>query len=66
MIWGTFIDYKKCSIVIIPSNRWISGDFVDTMYEDHWSGFYLMHNDPQSLYLIEDGDLLHFSTLPKQ
>ena len=66
MIWGAFTGYEKCPIVIIPSDRRTSADFVDIVYEGRLSGFYFMHDDPQSLLLMEDGTPMHCSTLPKQ
>ena len=39
---------------------------MDIVYEGRLSGFYFMHDDPQSLLLMEDGTLVHRSTLPKQ
>ena len=66
MIWGAFIGYEKCPIVIMPSDRRTSADFVDIVYEGRLSGFYFMHDDPQSLLLMEDGTPVHCSTLPKQ
>ena len=66
MIWGAFTGYEKCPIVIMPSDKRISANFVDIVYEDQLSGFYFMHDDPQSLLLMEDGAPVHRSTLPKQ
>ena len=66
MIWGTFTGYEKCPIVIMPSNRRTSVDFVDIVCEGRLSGFYFMHDDPQSLLFMEDGAPVHRSTLPKQ
>lgn len=66
MIWGAFTGYEKCPIVIMPSDRRTSADFVDIVYEGRLSGFYFMHHNPQSLHLMEDGAPVHRSTLPKQ
>lgn len=66
MIWGAFTGYEKCSIVIMPSDRRTSADFVDVVYEGRLSGFFYMHDDPQSLFLMEDGAPVHRSKLPQQ
>ena len=66
MIWGAFTGYKNCSILVIPYDRQTSANFVYIVYEDRLSGFYFMHNDPQSLHLMEDGAPVHCSTLSKQ
>ena len=39
MIWGAFIGYEKCPIVVMPSDKWTSADFVDNVYEGRLSGF---------------------------
>ena len=66
MIWGAFIGYGKCPIVVMASNKRTSANFVDIVYEGRLSGFFYMHDDPQSLFLMEDGATLHRSNLPKQ
>ena len=66
MIWGAFSGYDKYSIVIIPFDRRTSVDYVNIMYEGQLSGFYFMHNDPQSLHVMGDSAPVHCSTLPKQ
>ena len=63
MIWGAFIGYEKCPIVVMPSDKQTSADFVD---KGRLSGFFYMHDDPQSLFLMEDGALVHHSNFSKQ
>lgn len=65
MIWGAFTGYEKCPIVIMPPDRRTIGDFVDIVYEGCLSGFYFMHDDPQSLMLMEDGAPVHHDLLPR-
>ena len=50
----------------MPSDKQTSVDFVDIVYEGRLSGFFYMHDDPQSLFLMEDGALVHRSNLLKQ
>ena len=50
----------------MPFDKWTSADFVDVVYEGRLSGFSYMHDDPQSLFLMEDGAPVHRSNLPKQ
>ena len=66
MIWGAFTGYEECPIVVMPSDKRTSADFVDVVYEGRLSGFFYIHDDPQSLFLMEDGALMHRSNLPKQ
>ena len=64
MIWGAFTGYKKCPIVVMPFDKRTSADFVDVVYEGELSGFFYMHDDPQSLFLMKDGAQVHHSNLP--
>ena len=66
MIWGAFTDYEKCPIVVMPSDKRTSVDFVGVVYEGRLSGFFYIHDDPQSLFLMEDGAPMHHSNLLKQ
>jgi len=50
----------------MPSDRQTSTNFLDIVYEGQLSGFYFMYDDPQSLHLMEDGNLMHHNTLLKQ
>ena len=50
----------------MPSDKRTSADFVDVVYEGRLSGFFYMHDDPQILFLLEDGVPVHCSNLPKQ
>ena len=66
IIWSAFTCYEKCPIVVIPFDKRISADFVDVVYEGRLSGFFYMHDDPQSLFLMANGAPVHCSNLPKK
>lgn len=61
MVWGAFTGYDKCPLVIIPPDRRKGRDFVDVVYESRLSGFYFLHDHPQTLILMEDGAPVHRS-----
>lgn len=45
----------------MPSNQRICCDLVDIVYEDCLRAFYFMHNDYESLTLMEDSARIHCS-----
>jgi hypothetical protein len=53
MVWGTFNGYEKSSIDIIHSNRWITIDLVNIVYEGTLSSFYFFHDHLEDLFFME-------------
>ena len=43
----------------MPFDRWTSFNFVNVVYKGCFSEFNFMHNDLDSLLLMEDGALVH-------
>jgi hypothetical protein len=66
MVWGAFVGFGKCSLVIMPLDKRTTSDFVTIVYEATLSGFYFLHDHPQQLKLMEDGALVHCSSLTLQ
>ena len=52
MVWGAFTGFDKCPLIIMPIDRQRGRDFVDIVYESQLSGFYFLHNHPESLILM--------------
>jgi hypothetical protein len=66
MVWGAFTGFDKSPLVMSPSDKRSSSDFVSIVYEGALSGFYFLHDDPEQLILMEDGAPVHRSALPLQ
>ena len=66
MIWGAFSGFGKSPLVFLPPDRRTGCDFVDLVYESTLSGFYFLHEDPESLILMEDGAPVHRSFRPRE
>ena len=63
IIWGAFLGYQKCLLVVMPPHRRTASDFINIMYEGCLSGFYFLHDDLDNLILTEDGAPMHRSFL---
>ena len=61
MVWGAITGFEKCPLVIIPPDRRSGRDFVNVVYESRLSGFYFLHDHPETLTLMEDGAPVHRS-----
>ena len=61
MVWGAITGFEKCPLVIIPLDRRSGRDFVNVVYESRLSGFYFLHDHPETLTLMKDGAPVHHS-----
>jgi hypothetical protein len=53
MVWGAFIGFDKCPLIIMPPDNRTASDFVTIVYEGALSGFYFLHDHPQQLKFME-------------
>ena len=61
MVWGVITGFEKYPLVIIPPDRRSGRDFVNVVYESRLSGFYFLHDHPETLTLMKDGAPVHHS-----
>ena len=47
MVWGAFVGFNKCPLVIMFLDKRTASDFVTIVYEGALSGFYFLHDHPQ-------------------
>lgn len=66
MVWGAFCgDMEKCKLILIPKDKRTAADYVEYVYENALSAYYLHADNAPSLILMEDGAPTHRSNLPK-
>jgi hypothetical protein len=66
MVWGAFTSFHKSPLVLMLEDERTTNDFIQDVYNGTLSAFYVMHNHPHHLTLMEDGALVHRSKLAQQ
>jgi hypothetical protein len=65
IVWGALTGSSKSYLVLIPSNRCTTKDFVEIVYEGALEHCYWHHDHYEHLILMEDGALVHRSNAQK-
>ena len=64
MVWGAFTGFDKCPLVTMPLDKRTTSDLVTIFFKGALSRFYFLYDHLQELKLMEDGALVHYSSLP--